>query len=80
MATKGDISDLDVLMYGGVPLKPLRDSFTRRRTSGVTQSEMEGGLTRQRKKFYNQYCFSNLFVEPKRIPLDVRIFVSFCSF
>ena len=54
MATKGDISGLDVLMYGGVPLVPLVDSFTRVRKTGVVASDTQGGLTRQRKKFYNQ--------------------------
>ncbi len=54
MATKGDISDLDELIYGGEPLIPLLSGFSRRRTSGIVQSDVRGGLTRQRKKFYNQ--------------------------
>lgn len=54
MATKGDISGLDVLMYGGKPLLPLVDSFSRVRKSGIVQSDVQGGLTRQRKKLYNQ--------------------------
>lgn len=54
MATKGDISGLDVLLFGDVPMVPLVDSFTRVRRSGVVQSDTQGGLTRQRKKFYNQ--------------------------
>lgn len=54
MATKGDISTLDVLQYGGVPLVPLVGSFNRFRKSGVIRSDVQGGLTRQRKKFYNQ--------------------------
>jgi hypothetical protein len=54
MATKGDISGLDVFMYGGVPLVPLVDSFTRVRKVGTITSDTQGGLSRQRKKFYNQ--------------------------
>jgi len=54
MATKGDISGLDELIFGGEPLIPLVDSFSRRRKTGIVQSNVEGGLTRQRKKFYNQ--------------------------
>jgi len=54
MATKGDISGLDVFMYGGVPLLPLVDSFTRVKKVGTITSDVQGGLTRQRKKFYNQ--------------------------
>jgi len=54
MATKGDISGLDHLIFGGSPMLPLVDSFTRVRKTGIVQSDVQGGLTRQRKKFYNQ--------------------------
>lgn len=54
MATKGDISDLDELKFGGEYLVPLLNGFSRRRTSGIVQSDVRGGQTRQRKKFYNQ--------------------------
>ncbi len=54
MATKGDVSGLDVLMYGGVRMVPLVDSFSRVRRSGVVASDTQGGMTRQRKKFHNQ--------------------------
>lgn len=54
MATKGDVSGLDELIYGGEPLVPLTGGFSRRRTVGAIQSDVNGGLTRQRKKFYNQ--------------------------
>lgn len=53
MATKGDISDLDVLMFGGKPLVPLVAGFSRIRRSGVINSEVSGGTTRQRKKYFN---------------------------
>lgn len=53
MATKGDVSDLDVLNYGGKPMIPMIQGFRRSRASGVVQSNVQGGLTRQRKKFYN---------------------------
>lgn len=54
MATKGDISGLDVFLYGGAPLIPLVDSFSRVKKQGTITSDVQGGLTRQRKKFYNQ--------------------------
>lgn len=53
MATKGDISDLELLQYGTVPLVPLVSGFNRNRRSGVTRSEVAGGTTRQRKKYFN---------------------------
>lgn len=52
MATKGDISDLDVLWFGGKPMVPVVSGFSRVRRSGVVQSQAAGGATRQRKKFY----------------------------
>ena len=62
MATKGDISTLDVLMFGGKPLVPLVSGFSRRRTSGVVNSDVAGGRTRQRKKFYgNAYTAQATF-------------------
>lgn len=56
MATKGDISGLDVLLYGGKPMIPLVSGFSRYRRSGIIQSEVQGGRTRQRKKFYGN-CY-----------------------
>lgn len=53
MATKGDISDLDVLKFGGKPLVPLVSGFNRIRRSGVIRSDVAGGTTRQRKKYFN---------------------------
>lgn len=53
MATKGDISDLEVLQFSGKPLVPLVSGFNRVRRSGVTQSEVSGGTSRQRKKYFN---------------------------
>ena len=53
MATKGNVSDLDVLIYGGKPLVPLVSGFNRHRKSGVVRSNVSGGTTRQRKKYFN---------------------------
>lgn len=53
MATKGDVSDLDILQFGGAPLVP-RSSASRKRKTGLVQSDVVGGLTRQRKKYFNQ--------------------------
>ena len=52
MATKGDISDLNVLLYGGQPMVPLVEGFTRSRQSGVVRSDVAGGASRQRKKYF----------------------------
>lgn len=52
MATKGDISDLSVLFYGGQPMVPLVEGFTRSRQSGVVRSDVAGGASRQRKKYF----------------------------
>lgn len=52
MATKGDISDLNVLFYGGQPMVPLVEGFTRSRQSGVVRSDVAGGASRQRKKYF----------------------------
>ena len=52
MATKGDISDLDVLLCGGSPMVPLVEGFNRSRQGGVNRSDVSGGATRQRKKYY----------------------------
>lgn len=53
MAVKGDVTGLDELIYQGEPMIPLVDGFGGSRRSGVIQSSMNGGLTRQRKKYYN---------------------------
>ncbi len=55
MATKGDISDLDVLEFGGVPIIPqvAQGGFQRSRKSGVINTDAEGGASRQRKKYFN---------------------------
>ncbi len=49
MATKGDVSGLDVLMFGGEPLIPMLSGLRTSRRSGVVQSESSGGMVRQRK-------------------------------
>ena len=53
MATKGDVSVLDELVFGGNPLVPLVSGFSRFRRSGVVRSDVSGGTTRQRKKYFN---------------------------
>lgn len=52
MATKGDVSDLDILTYGGQPMVPLVEGFSRTRSGGVVRSDVSGGASRQRKKYY----------------------------
>lgn len=54
MATKGDISDLDVLQFGGKPLVPEINNFSRNRKQGIEVSDAEGGASRIRKKYFNQ--------------------------
>ena len=62
MATKGDISGLDVLQYGGKPMIPLVSGFSRTRRTGVVQNQVMAGATRQRKKFYgNTYVAEATF-------------------
>lgn len=52
MATKGDITGLDVLAFGQKPMVPLISGFGRTRSSGVVRSSSPGGATRQTKKYY----------------------------
>jgi hypothetical protein len=53
MATKGDISDLDTLMFEGEPMVPLLD-YAIAQQSGVSPSTVGGGNTRQRKRYFSQ--------------------------
>lgn len=59
MATKGDVSNLDTLIFGGEPMIPLVSGFSRSRKVGVVSSEVAGGTTRQRKKYFNQPHVAN---------------------
>ena len=54
MATKGDITGLPVLMFGGNPLIPqvAIGGYSRYRKSGVVNSDASGGAGRQRKKYF----------------------------
>lgn len=52
MAIKGDVTGLDVLMFGQKPLVPLNSGFSRTRDSGVARSSSPGGASRLRKKYY----------------------------
>lgn len=54
MATKGDVSNLDTLTFGGENMIPLVSGFSRYRKSGTVSSDVDGGATRQRKKYFNQ--------------------------
>ena len=81
MATKGDISTLDVLMYGNKPMVPLMSGYSRYKSDGVVRDTVSGGATRQRVKFYGtthtadvsfrcetfaQRDFFNMFTERNR--------------
>lgn len=52
MTTKGDISDLDVLEFGGKFIVPLNAGYSGGKTSGVVVSEQAGGANRIAKKYY----------------------------
>lgn len=54
MATKGDITGLPVLMFGGKPLVPqvAIGGFSRHRQSGIVVSNAAGGAGRVRKKYH----------------------------
>lgn len=54
MATKGDISGLDVLQFGGKNMVPqvAQGGYERYRKSGVVRSDAAGGAMRQRKKYF----------------------------
>lgn len=54
MATKGDISGLDVLIFGGEPMIPqvAIGGFSRYKKSGVVRSDASGGASRQRRKYF----------------------------
>lgn len=54
MATKGDITGLDTLQFGGKPMVPqvAIGGFSRTKRSGVMNSDTSGGATRQRKKYF----------------------------
>lgn len=68
---KGDVSDLDVLTFGGKPMIPLVSGFSRKRRSGVVTNSVQAGLTRQRKKFYgNVYEAQATFYLPTQAAQD----------
>jgi hypothetical protein len=60
MATKGDISDLNELVFGGKYMIPTVDGFNRIRKSGVITSNTAGGASRQRKKYHNMPHSANV--------------------
>lgn len=76
MATKGDISNLDTLMFGGKPMVPLISGFSRSRRTGLVQNTVEAGRTRQRKKFYGN-CYqaqATFYFETKQEQDFIKIF------
>ncbi len=76
MATKGDISTLDVLMFGGKNMVPTTSGFSGGRKSGVLQSDVPGGSSRQRKKYYNTtFLYSaSFFLETPQEQDYVKLF------
>lgn len=54
MATKGDISGLDVLTFGSENLVPqvAIGGFSRYKQSGVVRSDTQGGASRQRRRYF----------------------------
>lgn len=53
MATVGDISDLDELLFGGNPFLPDAGSYSVSIQGGVISSTGQGGLSKQQLQFYN---------------------------
>lgn len=76
MATKGDISGLDTLQFGGVPKIPMLQGITKAKRSGVRQSNAQGGLTRQRKKFYGNPWVADATFMLKTLP-EIDYFTMF---
>ena len=59
MATKGDVSDLDTLLFGGKPMVPTVNNFNRARRPGTVETDLPGGATRQRKKYFGTVYTAN---------------------
>lgn len=75
MATNGDISDLDTLLFGGKPLIPLRPSYRLTNPNGVIQTQIAGGASRQRKKFFNGTYLVSSTYELDEFALDwIQVF------
>lgn len=62
MATKGDLTGLDVLTFGGQPLVPsvAVGGFGRYKKSGVVRSNNSGGASRQRRKYFGTTHIANV--------------------
>lgn len=54
MGVKGDVSTLDTLMFNGQPIIPqvAINGYSYNKRSGIVASNVAGGATRQRKKYY----------------------------
>ena len=78
MATTGDVSGLDILIYGGKPMVPLTSGFSRRRQSGVISSDTSGGASRQRKKYYGgtHIVTADFYLETAQQQDYMELFVS----
>ena len=78
MATKGDISDLDVLKFGGKNMIPVVSGFSRVRVSGIVQSDVSGGTTVQRKKYYNMpyVCGASFYLDDEFMQDFIKTFFS----
>lgn len=79
MATKGDISGLDVLQFGGEPLVPLLQSYSGSRASGVTRSDLPGGASRQRKRYFGTtYLYeATFFLDTVQMQDYFRVFLQY---
>lgn len=80
MATKGDISDLDTLLFGGKPMVPqvAIGGYSRSRKSGVVNSDLMAGATRQRKKYFGNVHVANVtfYLETAQQQDYMEIFVN----
>ncbi|AZU97857.1 hypothetical protein [Vibrio phage LP.2] len=54
MATTGDVSDLDELIYGGSPVLPEQNSYSVSIPGGVVRSDVDGGLPKSQLQFFNK--------------------------
>lgn len=79
MATKGDISDLDELIFGGKPIVPqvAIGGYSMYKRTGVTQNDVAGGATRQRRRFHGTpiVASATFFLETPEMQDFIRVFI-----
>lgn len=79
MATKGDISTLDVLQFGGKPIVPqvAQGGYEITKKSGVIRSDATGGASRQRKKYFGNTYMAQVtfYLETTQQQDFMRLFV-----